>query len=465
MYYFYQIFFVPFILLFMIFGAYKLWLLYLYKKSRDKKIKYEELDFYPFVTIQIPVYNEYNVIERCIKSAVSLDYPKDKFEIHILDDSDDETKYLIDSIVEEKKKEGFNIEVIRRDKREGFKAGALKNGLKYANGEFIAIFDADFIIPPNFLKKTLPFFKNKDVALVQTRWGFINDEESRLTKIQKLSLNTHFEIEHNSKFKNGYFFNFNGTAGIWRKEAIVTSGNWQCDTLAEDLDLSVRAYLRGWKFVFLNDLICPSELPSDFNSFITQQFRWTKGTFEVGLKLFKDVINSRIKFEDKLNIIFHLFSPILYFANLFFFFILWPLSHFSPILFGLCAVFFGMSNLYNIFLTDKIISKNRSLKERIFDLFYLIIIFTGFCFKGTIAVLEAIFKRKTPFERTPKKGDRKKNYTISPKRHMEIMGAIYYIFLIPFILKFELYGFLPWAILFSLSSLYFFYLSTKELKF
>jgi len=465
MYYLYEIFFVPLLFLFIIFGAYKLWLLHLYKKSKDRKIEFDELDFYPFVTIQIPVYNEYNVIERCIESAVSLDYPKDKFEIHILDDSDDETKYLIDTIVEKKKKEGFNIEVIRRNKRQGFKAGALKNGLKYANGEFIAIFDADFIIPPDFLKKTLPFFKNKDVALVQTRWGFINEEENRLTKIQKLSLNTHFEIEHNSKFKNGYFFNFNGTAGIWRKEAIITSGNWQCDTLAEDLDLSVRAYLRGWKFVFLNDVICPSELPSDFNSFVAQQFRWTKGTFEVGLKLFNHIINSKIKFEDKLNIIFHLFSPILYLANLFFFFILWPLSHFSPILFGLLALFFGMSNLYNIFLTDKIISKNRSLKERIFDLIYLIVIFTGFCFKGAVAVLEVLIKKKTPFVRTPKKGVRKKNYTISPKRHMEIIGIIYYIFLIPFILKFELYGFLPWAILFSLSSLYFFYLSIKELKF
>ena len=465
MYYLYQVFFVPVLILFIIFGTYKLWLLYLYKRTQNKKIQYEELDFYPFVTIQIPVYNEYNVIERCIESAVSLYYPKDRLEIHILDDSDDETKYLIDSIVEKKKKEGFNIEVIRRDKREGFKAGALKNGLKYANGEFIAIFDADFIIPPDFLKKTLPFFKNKDVALVQTRWGFINEEENRLTKIQKLSLNAHFEIEHNSKFKNGYFFNFNGTAGIWRKEAIITSGNWQCDTLAEDLDLSVRVYLRGWKFVFLNDVICPSELPSDFNSFVTQQFRWTKGTFEVGLKLFKNIINSKIKSEDKLNIIFHLFSPLLYLANLFFFFILWPLSHFSPILFGLIALFFGISNLYNIFLTDKMISKNKSLKERIFDLFYLIIIFLGFCFKGTIAVLEALFKKKTPFERTPKKGNKKKNYIISSKRHIEIIGTIYYIFLMPFILKFELYGFLPWAILFSLSSLYFFYLSIKELKF
>ncbi|MEO0275282.1 MAG: glycosyltransferase [candidate division WOR-3 bacterium] len=463
-YLFYIFLFVPLVLCFIVFGTYKLWLLYLYKKGRKREIPSYSLDFYPFVTIQIPVYNEYNVIERIIKSATNLNYPKDRFEIQILDDSTDETKYLIDEIVEEKRKEGFNIEVIRREKRNGYKAGALKNGLKYAKGEFIAIFDADFIIPPDFLIKTLPFFKDKNVGLVQARWGFLNEKENKLAKIQSITLNTHFIIEHDSKFKNGYFFNFNGTAGIWRKEAIIDAGNWQCDTLAEDLDLSVRAYLKGWKFIFLSDLICFSELPSDFNSFATQQFRWTKGTTEVCLKLFKSIIKSNIKLDDKINILLHLSSPFLYVANFLLFLILWPLSHFSPLLFGILALFFGFANIYNMFTVDEIIHQNKPLKERISDMLYLIFIFSGFSIKGTIAVLEAIFKKKTPFERTPKKGNQKKKYLVRSKNYLELLNFVYWIFVVPLAIKLKCFGILPWLLLFATGSLYFFYASNLNLK-
>lgn len=463
-YLFYVFLFVPLVLCFIIFGIYKLWLFYLYKKSRGKKISYSSLKFYPFVTIQIPIYNEYNVVERVIKSATNLNYPKDRFEIQILDDSTDETKCLIDEIVEEKRKEGFNIEVIRREKRIGYKAGALKNGLKYAKGEFIAIFDADFIIPPDFLIKTIPFFKDKNVGLVQTRWGFLNEKENKLTKIQSITLNTHFILEHDSKFKNGYFFNFNGTAGIWRKDTIIDAGNWEYDTLAEDLDLSIRAYLKGWKFIFLNDLVCFSELPSDFSSFANQQFRWTKGTAEVCLKLFKDIIKSNIKLEDKINIILHLSSPFLYVANLILFLILWPLSYFSPLLFGILALLFGFANIYNMLTIDKVMYQNKPFKERINDMLYLIFVFSGFSVKGTMAVLEVIFRKKTPFERTPKKGNQKKKYSTKSKNYLELISFIYCLFAVPLAIKLKCFGILPWLLLFVTGSLYLFYASNLNLK-
>lgn len=454
----------PVIFCFIIFGAYKLWLLFLYKKSKEKKIFLEPLDFYPPVTIQIPVYNEFNVVERIINSATEVIYPKDKLEIQILDDSTDETRSLVDEIVDKKKREGFDIKVIRREKREGYKAGALKNGLDYAKGEFIAIFDADFIIPEDFLLKTIPFFKNPQVALVQARWGFLNERENRLTKIESMALNVHFEVEHNSKFKNGYFFNFNGSAGIWRKSAILDAGNWHFDTLAEDLDLSVRAYLRGWKFVFLNDLVCPSELPPDIHSFVNQQFRWVKGTSEVGIKLFKEVIKSKIKLEDKINIISHLFAPFLYVANIIFFLLVWPLSHFSPSVFGLMALFFGFANLYNIFISDRVCDRYKTFKERLKDIFYLVVIFSAFSFKGTIAVLETIFGKRTPFTRTPKKGSGRKKYFERNKNYIEIIGFLYCLFALPILIKLKLWGLLPWILLFAFSSLYFFYLSVFGFK-
>ncbi len=463
-YFFYILFFVPLLLFFIAFGVYKLWLFYLYKKTDKLKVSFKEKNFYPPVTIQIPVYNEYNVVERIIKSATEVNYPKDKLEIQILDDSTDETKILLDEIVSEKQKQGFDIKIIRREKREGYKAGALKNGLRYAKGDFIAIFDADFIIPKEFLLRTVPFFSEPKVALVQAKWGFVNENENKLTRVESMALNVHFEIEHNSKFRNNYFFNFNGTAGIWRKEAILDAGNWHCDTLAEDLDLSIRAYIKGWKFIFLNDLVCPSELPPDLYSFVNQQFRWVKGTCEVGIKLFKDIIKSKIKLEDKMNLISHLFSPFLYVANILFFFFFWPLSRFSPLIFGLMAMFFGFANLYNIFMSDLILNKYKSFKQRLKDMYYLIMIFSAFSFKGTIAVLQAVFKKRTPFTRTPKKGNEQKKYLKHNKNYVEIAGFLYYLLAIPFLIKMKLWGLLPWILLFVVSLLYFVYLSFSDLR-
>ncbi|MEN3045072.1 MAG: glycosyltransferase [Candidatus Hydrothermales bacterium] len=456
MYLLFILFLLPVFLAFAIFGAYRFWLFILYKDLEKKNFYLKGLTDYPFVTIQIPVYNELNVVERIIESATRIDYPKDRFEIQILDDSDDETKEVIDKLVEEKRSEGKNIYVLRRANRSGFKAGALKNGLERAKGDFVAIFDADFIIPKDFLKKTLPYFSDPKVAFVQANWDFINEKENLLTRIQAMLLRTHFLLEQDSKFKKGFFFNFNGTAGIWRKSVIIDSGNWQCDTLAEDIDLSLRSYLRGFKGVFLKDLYVQSELPTDLNSFLVQQKRWTKGTFQVGLKFWKEILKSNLKKDDKLSILIHAFSPLLYILNSFYFIIIWPLSKYSHIIFGLFILFFGFFNLYNIWLIDKKVKVNYLLEWRLRDILYLILVFTFFCFEGSKSVLEAILRRNFIFDRTPKKGNRKKDYFMKKGIDKSHLLIFFYSFLAIFIsIKLKLYGVIPWFLILALSSFFY----------
>ncbi|MCK5033885.1 MAG: glycosyltransferase family 2 protein, partial [Calditrichia bacterium] len=255
-----------------IFSLEAAYLIYNYLKKKNEKVKNAEMSDLPFVTVQLPIYNEIYVAERLIDSVCALEYPKDKLEIQILDDSTDETIKISNDLVNKYKASGFNIELIQRVDRVGYKAGALRNGLVSAKGEFIAIFDADFIPEKNFLLNTVNYFENKNVGMVQTRWEHLNEEYSYLTKAQAFGLAGHFVIEQNGRNNAGLFINFNGTAGIWRKTCIEDAGNWQADTLTEDLDLSYRAQLKGWKFIFLNDVVTPSELPAEVNALKSQQY-------------------------------------------------------------------------------------------------------------------------------------------------------------------------------------------------
>ncbi|MFN3780844.1 MAG: cellulose synthase family protein, partial [Candidatus Kapaibacteriota bacterium] len=258
-----------------LFGIHGLILLYYFRKTQKILLpKYELPKELPLVTIQLPIFNELYVVERLIRNVCNIRYPKEKMEIQVLDDSTDETQELAKKLVEEYKAKGFDIHYLHRPNREGFKAGALRYGLERAKGEFIAIFDADFIPAEDFLEKTIPYFQNPQVGMVQTRWGHINEDYSFLTRALALSLDGHFVIEQQARNRAGFFINFNGTAGIWRKDTIIDAGNWQPDTLTEDLDLSYRAQLKGWKFVFLSDVVSPAELPADINALKTQQFRW-----------------------------------------------------------------------------------------------------------------------------------------------------------------------------------------------
>ncbi|RLV61152.1 glycosyltransferase [Parashewanella curva] len=270
----------------------------------------------PKVTVQIPLYNERLVAKRIVDSIVKLEYPQDKLQIQIVDDSTDETCELIAERVKHYQQQGINIQHVQRIHRYGFKAGALKDAMETATGEFIAIFDADFIPHPDTLLKTIHHFTQEDMAMVQFRWEHLNRRSSLLTKLQAIMLDAHFGLEQRVRCASGMLFNFNGTAGIWRTEAIIDAGHWSADTLTEDLDLSYRAQLEGWKMRYLNDVTCPGELPADMNAFKSQQFRWAKGGVEVMMKMLPTVWKAKIPFTKKLESTFHLSNNLAYFVML-----------------------------------------------------------------------------------------------------------------------------------------------------
>ena len=265
-----------------------------------------QLDPLPIVTIQLPIFNEMYVVDRLIDAVCRMDYPPELMEIQVLDDSTDETVDVAALAVRRWQLQGFNISYLHRTDRTGFKAGALEAGMKVADGRYIAIFDADFVPPVDFLRRALPQFGDPQVGMVQARWGHINADYSTLTKIQSIMLDGHFVLEHGSRNRAGCFFNFNGTAGIWRRDAIETAGGWQHDTLTEDLDLSYRAQLKGWRFVFMEDVIAPAELPVEMNSFKSQQFRWAKGSAQTALKLLPQILSADLPFRVKAEAFFHL---------------------------------------------------------------------------------------------------------------------------------------------------------------
>lgn len=424
------------------FGIHGLILLYYYKKA-ERKFEYNQIDFnnLPLVTIQLPIYNEYNVVERLIHSVCKIRYPKDKLEIQVLDDSTDETQELAKQLVKEYAEKGFNIKYLHRENREGFKAGALKYGLELAEGEFIAIFDADFVPNPDFLYSTLPYFKDEKVGMVQTRWEHLNEEQSFLTRAQALALDGHFVLEQQVRNNAGFFINFNGTAGIWRKSCIIDAGNWQADTLTEDLDLSYRAQLKGWKFVFLNDVTSPAELPSDINALKTQQFRWTKGAVETAKKMLPRVLSSDLPLKVKLECIVHLTS------NIVFPFILIVAILNVPIvliknLVGTYDEFYSLMSIFVLASISTFLFYMYAQKAIHYDWRKRLLMFPlflagsmGFAVNNTKAVIEALLNRKSAFWRTPKVGDikdeaKKKRYLqhkINFSVIFEVLIAIYFV--------------------------------------
>src|SRR6266699_4262107 len=296
-----------------VYGIHRYHLVYLYLKHKDKvaqpKVK---LEVQPRVTVQLPIYNELYVVERLVEAACNIRYPRELLEIQLLDDSTDGMLEVGVVGVAKYRELGFNIHHIRRSNRHGFKAGALENGLKLATGELIAIFDADFIPAANFLEDVVDYFGDAKVGMVQVRWGHINREYSFLTQVESVILDGHFVIEHGGRHFSGRFFNFNGTAGIWRRTAIETAGGWQHDTLTEDTDLSYRAQMEGWKFLYLPHIVCPAELPVEMNSFKTQQSRWAKGLVQTAINLLPRIMRSKLAWKIKVEAFFHLTANISY---------------------------------------------------------------------------------------------------------------------------------------------------------
>lgn len=266
----------------------------------------------PRVTIQLPVFNEANVAERLIRSAAAIRYPSHLLEVQVLDDSSDQTRDIVDEAAAEARRSGVAVDILRRSARTGFKAGALAEGLEKARGELLLILDADFLPSPDLLERVIPHFADPRVAVVQARWGHLNANRSLLTRAQALMLDGHFVLEHGGRATAGLFFNFNGSGGIWRRSAILDSGGWQSDTLTEDLDLSYRAQLRGWRFVFLPELLVPGELPESMSAFKSQQHRWAQGGVETALKLLAPVLSAALPRRVKVEAFFHLTSNLAY---------------------------------------------------------------------------------------------------------------------------------------------------------
>ncbi len=290
-----------------VYGCHRLYLMVLHRRHRRRPHRPSgRLDPLPRVTVQLPVYNERYVVERLIRAACSLDYPSDRLEIQVLDDSTDDTSAMAARLVETLRRAGHDITHIRRGHREGFKAGALAHGLRTARGELIAIFDADFVPGPRFLLDLIDHFSHPRVGMVQARWGHLNRDFSLLTRLQAILLDGHFVIEHAARSRAGRFFNFNGTAGIWRRACIESAGGWQADTLTEDLDLSYRAQLAGWSFVFVPEVVAPAELPAQMDAFKSQQHRWARGSIQTGRKILPRVLKGRLPLGVKVEALFHL---------------------------------------------------------------------------------------------------------------------------------------------------------------
>lgn len=404
----------------------------------------QEEDNLPRVTTQLPIYNEKHVVERLVKSVINIDYPKKLHEIQILDDSTDETKEIVVGLVTKYKRLGYNIKQITRGNREGFKAGALNVGLKNAEGEFIAIFDADFVPNKDFLYKTIPFFFEKEkVALVQTRWGHINRNYSLLTIAQSLGMDGHFVIEQSARTWNDLYMNFNGTAGVWRKSAITDAGGWHYDTLTEDLDLSYRAQLRGWKTKFLFDVVTPSELPVDINAYKSQQHRWAKGSIQTAKKILPTVFRAKNdslikKIEACIHLNQYMVHPMMVILALLSLPLIILLKHsitnipLMMILFLFPVFISALAPSFLYIVSQKFGYKD--WKKRCLFIPILMFIGSGIAINNTKAVIEAILNIKSDFIRTPKYGISKrsnrllnKNYT-SPIKFMfitEIALSVY----------------------------------------
>ena len=458
-----------------------------YLRSKNKIVQIDKFDFsisseIPSVTIQLPIYNEKYVIERLLENIVQMDYPINKLEIQVLDDSTDDSIILTSDLVKKYSNLGIDIKHITRKIRTGFKAGALKEGLISAKGEFIAIFDADFLPKKDWLLQTIPNFKNAKVGVVQTRWGHINRNYSLLTKIQAFALDAHFTLEQVGRNSQQHCINFNGTAGVWRKACILDAGNWESDTLTEDLDLSYRAQLKKWQFVYLEHVETPAELPAVLSAARSQQFRWNKGGAENLVKMASRIFNSNtISLKTKAHAMLHLLNSSMFLCifvmAVFSVPMLFVKSYFGHLnLFFNIMIFFGITSLLFFICywhTYKNVQgggfKNFLKYIPLFFTFYTIAM--GFSFQNSIAVLEGLMGKKSEFVRTPKfnievlKDKWKENVYISKKISkntiVEGLLVIYFLFGLYYGFKLKDFGLFPFHIMLCIGYSYVFVQSVK----
>ncbi|MGA2696906.1 MAG: cellulose synthase family protein [Terriglobales bacterium] len=448
------------------YGAHRYVLVYLYYKNKKNRTtepasRFEEL---PLVTVQLPIFNEQFVIERLLDSISQLDYPLDKLDVQVLDDSTDETVAVAKGLVEHYAARGFPITYHHRTKREGFKAGALANGLKTAKGEFVAIFDADFTPPPDFLHKTIHHLHDPKIGMVQTRWTHINRNYSFLTEVEAILLDGHFVLEHSGRARSGVFFNFNGTAGVWRRTAIEEAGGWQHDTLTEDTDLSYRAQLKGWRFLYLQDVECPAELPVEMTAFKTQQARWAKGLIQTGKKVLPRVMKSKEPFHVKLEAWFHLTSNLSYPLMCVLSVLLLPAmiirfyqGWFQMLYIDIPLFLASTFSISSFYLVSQRELFPRTWLRTFLYLPFLMALGIGLTVTNTRAVLEALIGKKTAFARTPKYHVETKKDRVRTKTYRKRLGWVpwlelaigtYFAFTVYYAVDNENYLTIPFLVLF-----------------
>jgi len=436
----------------------------------------------PQVTIQLPIYNEKYVVKRLIESVAAFDYPLDKLEIQVLDDSNDETIQIIAEEVSKYSALGFDIKHIQRPERVGFKAGALEYGMNVAKGEFIAIFDADFTPDRQFLSKTIPHFENQKIGMVQTRWGHLNKDYSILTKLQAFGLDAHFSIEQCGRSHAHSFINFNGTAGVWRKNTIIEAGGWSADTLTEDLDLSYRAQLKGWDFKYLEDVISPAELPVIMPAIKSQQYRWNKGAAETAKKNLGNVLKSDIPLSSKIHAIFHLFNSSVFVSLLIASLLSIPMLYIKDAnpnlswLFDLGSVFligfFSIAFFYWIATKNIVLEGKKKYYFSIFPAFLTVSM--GLSLHNAFAVIEGLLGFKSDFIRTPKFNITKKNDSwegnsyIKPQLSVmsvaEMLLGLYFLFGIASGIYLHDWGLMIFHVMLTLGFFSVFYYSVKPIS-
>ncbi|MEI7705542.1 MAG: cellulose synthase family protein [Deltaproteobacteria bacterium] len=448
-----------------VYGSHRYFMAYLYYRHKyNVPVPKRRWDSLPRVTVQLPIFNEMHVVERLVAAVCEIDYPRELLEVQVLDDSTDETTGIARRIVEAWKARGIDIHYIHRTNRQGFKAGALENGLQTATGEFVAVFDADFVPPVDFLRKTVNFFTDEGVGMVQVRWEHLNRNFSALTEVQSILLDAHFVIEHTARNRSGRFFNFNGTAGIWRRATIASAGGWQHDTLTEDLDLSYRAQLAGWKFVFLPEVAAPAEIPVEMSAFKSQQHRWAKGSIQTAMKLLPRIFESDLPREVKKEAFFHLTANVAYLLMI-------PLAILMPItvvvrvshgwieVLLLDLPFFAAATMsVCVFYVASQREIQATLWQRIKYLPQLMALGIGLSVNQARAVVEALAGHQTGFTRTPKSGIQtgsapgpRKRYrvAVSLQPLLELSLAAYFTLAVVWVIDRGVWYSLPFLILFQ----------------
>jgi cellulose synthase/poly-beta-1,6-N-acetylglucosamine synthase-like glycosyltransferase len=453
------------------------------KGAQEKIMDRSQMQDWPRVTVQLPVFNELEVAERLIDNIIRLDYPRELVDFQVLDDSTDETRMMIARRVAEYRAQGHDITHLHRENRQGYKAGALRDGMPQAKGEFIAIFDADFLPSPDFLLRTLPYFEDQAVGIVQTRWSHINESYSWLTRLQAFQLNVHFTIEQTGRQSGNLFLQFNGTAGVWRRETIDDAGGWEADTLAEDLDLSYRAQLKGWKVAYRQEITAPAELPAEIYALKSQQFRWMKGGAENARKLAPTILRSHLPLHVKVFALSHLMASSVFLVGL----ILALLSFPAMVLIGRLGIDLDW---YAIFALSLIIagivsyvgnretswrhwSSGRSMLQFAFRFPFFLAMSMGMSLHNSIAVIEGFRGKASPFVRTPKfnlsaAGGKsivrtRSTAKLSAATMMEGLLTVYFILAVLTSVRLGTVGFLPYHILLAVGFGTIFFYSVKDL--